>query len=399
MDEYKRIHRKYKKNIIPIKIICFSFCLIILVQDICMTFKLYNSNPFTVITKLKEVTYIETPTLSICISHQMNIEKFKRNHAELYEEIIKYYENDYLKFRDIVFSNLTVGQHFELSIGLHEIGTCLVLLKNRTYISCGQLRGISSSLTPFRLCFSLFERNRLNQSDFVYEKKVLKNKPWIKLKFDKSKMRRHWIDIVLNWLPRARLCYHGFAGFRSLSTNYYRLVKIAIELETIKKLKEPFLNDCEDYNPLLDFQGCYSRESCIELCYANESLNKYQVWPKNLQIFGGLVDLNKIHFSSDQTGISSIREACGKLYPKSDCLTYKYNVRIIDEKMVSQNDNSTDFEIHIYSYFETQKSIIYEPTFDSSQLYHSLSQSIASFLGFCVFDVYKILIFLYKLIR
>ena len=50
MDEYNQIQKEYKRLIMPIKIISFSFCLMILSQDITLSIRHFYSNPFTVVS-------------------------------------------------------------------------------------------------------------------------------------------------------------------------------------------------------------------------------------------------------------------------------------------------------------------------------------------------------------
>lgn len=122
-------------------------------------------------------------------------------------------------------------------------------------------------------------------------------------------------------------------------------MKIGTQLNTLKKLKLPYETQCQDYNSNFSLPKCYSRESCIELCYANETLNKYNRWPRNLQSFTGLVDLNKTYFSMNDSGIERLRGACGDQFPKSDCLTYQYVTRIIEEEMEKRHSQNNKYLI------------------------------------------------------
>lgn len=211
-------------------------------------------------------------------------------------------------------------------------------------------------------------------SDFVYKRAVLEQ-PWVTIEISKRKMRKDWVDVILNGLPRARLCYHGFPGFISLSTSYYKHVKIGTQLNTIQKLKLPYENDCEDYNSNYSLPKCYSRESCIELCYANETMAKYNRWPRNLQTFLGLdrTNLSKTYFSMNDSGIERLRAACGDRFPKSDCLSYKYITRIIEEEMEKRHSQNNEYQIYIYSYFDVEMTVIYRPAYNNTQLSYDVS--------------------------
>ena len=203
----------------------------------------------------------------------------------------------------------------------------------------------------------------------MYKRAILEQ-PWVTIEILKSKMDRDWVDVILNGLPRARLCYHGFPGFISLSTNFYKHVKIGAQLHTVQKLKLPYENDCQDYNSNYSLPKCYSRESCIELCYATEAMAKYNRWPKNLQTFLGLdrTNLSTSYFSMNESGIERLRATCGDRFPKSDCLSYHYITRIIEEEMVKRHSRDNKYQIYIYSYFEVEKTVIYRPAYNNTQL-------------------------------
>lgn len=155
----------------------------------------------------------------------------------------------------------------------------------------------------------------LHESRFTYTNELIRNRNWIRLTVDRSKLWNQWLDVIISDRGRQFEMFNGQPGFLTFSTEISNYAEFDYEQTLVQRLPRPFESDCVDYPA--EF-GCLDRAHCVDSCLGRLSLQRRRRWPFHLETIEPQFKLDAYHFEPSDA-YSRIRSECSQSFPRPDC--------------------------------------------------------------------------------
>ena len=325
------------------------------------------SFPYVISPVLVTPQRVQLPSVFVCLSGYINEQKLMRMYPQMYTKLQSRDLNSRTG-RRLLAKWLDIGQLSELSYSLGEIFTqCTVVDGQMRVQNCLQTLQVKQWMSMEAKCFQFFRPELLigNSSNYEYRLDELASLMWIVIRLNRSMLFSENVGLLLaSGQPDSPQPFLTNPSFALLPTSVLYTVTMAYVKIVTRRLPYPYESNCLNYGEQS------SQINCTFTCVAQLMNEENAHWP-SIVLTDQLQLDNHLYFGGVGKLSQHLRWCERSMCRQLDCQSEQYLLFYKYAKYSYQFQSN--FTIRIIYNYAPEQHVLYQPLFDLSELFSTVS--------------------------